>query len=399
MIIHHLNHSPLKTIATVSVKQNRPPEKQNLIWHRIVVAKGDTLTHLFSQFQIRYPKIKTMLNQPNAKKYFGKLYLGQTFFLHVDPKKDLIILKYPINNDETLFVYQDHQTINTHIEKKPMTTELIYKSAVIKHTLTAAARAAGLTYHMASQLSNIFNGTINVDHLRRGDHFGVLYKEYYINGEKDHPGNIVAASFTHAGKTHKALRFTYPHNHSGYYTPEGRGVEPLFLKVPVKYKRISGHFTFHRYDPILHSIHPHLGIDYAAKYGTPIKSIGDGVVIFHGKKGGYGNAVVVRYSRKYRVLYGHMSRIALHLKNRQHVKKGQVIGYVGTTGWSTGPHLHFEMYVHGIPRDPLKMKFIGGKSIPKSYLKQFHEQAKALLVELQLHESPKLAYEEKPSND
>ena len=396
-IFHHHTKSQRAPIKTIQ-QSHAPWANQNLVWHRVTVSKGDSLTRIFSKFQVSYHQIKKMLAQPMAKKYLGKLYLGQTFYLHVDAKKDLIIIKYPINSDKTLFVYRNKDTVNAIIQKQPLTTALAYKSGVIHRSLAAAAKAAGLTYHMSSQLSNIFAGSVNFNALRTGDHFGVLYKEYYLNGKKDHPGPIVAASFTHKGKTYKAVRFTYPHDHTGYYTPDGKGVEPLFLRSPLNYKRISGHFTFHRYDPVLHLIHPHLGIDYAAKYGTPIQSIGDGKVIFHGKKGGYGNAVVVRYSRKYRALYGHMSRIATHLRNGEYVKKGQIIGYVGSTGWSTGPHLHFEMYVYGIPHDPLKMKFIGGKSIPKHYMQQFKEQSATVLAELERHEGTELAYADKKWN-
>jgi len=397
VITHHqnVNQPPATTVVTASVPQGPAWKQPSLIWHRVIITKGDTLTQRFSKFQISYNQVRKLLKQPSFKKYFSKLYLGQTFYLHIDPKKNLIILKYPINSVKTLYLYSDNQTTKTVIENKPMTTSLIYKSGVIKHSLAAAAREAGLTYHMTSQLSSIFSGTVNFDTLHAGDHFGVLYKEYYLNNIKDHPGDIVAASFTHDGKKHKAVRFTYPYKHTGYFTPKGRGVEPLFLRHPLHYKRISGHFTFRRYDPVIHIVHPHLGIDYAAAYGTPIRSIGDGRVIFHGRKGGYGNAVVIRYSRKYRALYGHMSRIAPHLKNRDHVKKGQIIGYVGSTGWSTGPHLHFEIYVYGIPRNPLTMKFIGGKSIPKSYLSKFHERASALLAKLEKHEATQLAYNSK----
>jgi len=375
--------------AVISNTQPNPVQtaQPELIWHRVTVKKGDTLSKIFSRFEVSYQQLQILLKNPAAKRYLGKLYLGQTFYLHINHQKHLIMLKYPMNHIETLYLNSDGETTQSSIKKEAMTTSLIYKSGVIKHSLAAAAQAAGLTHHLTSQLSSIFSGTINMDALHTGDHFGVLYKEYYLHGKKDHPGNIVAASFTHNGKVHKALRFTYPHNNAGYYTPKGRGVEPLFLKKPLNYKRISGHFTFHRFDPVLHIVHPHLGIDYAAKYGTPIHSIGDGRIIFRGKKGGYGNAVVIRYSRKYRALYGHLSRIAPHLKYHTYVKKGQVIGYVGSSGWSTGPHLHFEMYVYGIPHDPLKMKFIGGKSIPKSYRAAFEQQSNVSLSELDSHQA------------
>lgn len=386
IMIHHHQHRPVNALPA-SIQQSRSGTNHPLSWHKVTVKKGDTLTHIFSRFHISYNEVKKILAEPHAKKYLGRLYAGQTFYLHIDHTKKQIFLKYPINRDETLYVYRSHQVYKTDIIKKPMTTALLYRSGVIHHSFSTATRQAGLTYKMRSQLSNIFAGSIHFGrNLQPGDHFSILYKEYYLNGKKVRAGNIIAASFTNRGKTYEAIRFTYPHNHTGYYTPQGRGVEPLFLKAPLKYKRISGHFTFHRYDPILHIVHPHLGIDYAAAYGTPIKSIGDGEVIYRGRKGGYGNAVVIRYNRKYRALYGHMYRIATHLRIHEHVHKGQVIGYVGSSGWSTGPHLHFEMYAYGIPRNPLKIKFTGGKTIPRSYLKQFRQRAKTLLAELKNHE-------------
>ena len=197
----------------------------------------------------------------------------------------------------------------------------------------------------------------------------------------------MVAEFINKGQTHYAVRYTYPKNHTGYYTLDGRGVQPLFLRKPVHYKRISSYFTYRRMDPYLHVMRPHLGVDFAAKRGTPIHSIGNGRVIFCGRDHGYGNAVVIRYSRKYKTLYGHMEKFAKGLHTGQFVKRGQIIGYIGSTGWSTGPHLHFEMYVYGIPRNPLKMSFPGGKSIPASYSKRYLAYAHKMLNRFNLYQS------------
>ncbi|MCB1827822.1 MAG: M23 family metallopeptidase, partial [Coxiellaceae bacterium] len=295
--------------------------------------------------------------------------------------------KYPIDGERTLYIYTDQTKYKELLANKPLSKHILFKSVKIKSNFKHAVKAAGLTHQQIDQLETIFEGEINFAHdVHSGDQFSLLYNEYYWHGKKVKPGEILAAEFTHHGKTYKAIRFTYPRNHTGYYMPNGSGVEPLFLKRPLHYKRISGKFSLRRFDPFLKIVHPHLGVDFAAKYGTPIKSIGAGKVIFHGWKGGYGKAVIVRYNRKYKALYGHMSRYAKGIRNGMIVKKGQVIGYVGSTGWATGPHLHFEIYVYGIPHNPLKMKFVGGKSVPKAYLSSFHKEADAMLNDLKRYQ-------------
>lgn len=167
-------------------------------------------------------------------------------------------------------------------------------------------------------------------------------------------------------------------------------MEARFLRAPLHYKRISSYFSYNRYDPVLHKIRPHLGVDFAAPLGTPIQSIGEGQIIFTGRDGGYGMTIKVRYGHHYLALYGHMLRFAkLHLNKWVH--KGEIIGYVGKSGWSTGPHLHFGFYINGKPQNWLAMKLPKDQSIPRKYEKPFLNTAKQLLAELHLHQDTQLA--------
>lgn len=394
VLIHHHKHSTAQTpivFKEQSVEQPAVVVKQQLPWFtnpsfswtKITIKRGDSLYLIFKKQHVSYSSLKKILMLTDAKKYLGHLRTGRSFYLRKEPKTKQIMIKYPIDEDHTLYVYYAHGKFNSRLIKKPLTKHMLSKFATIKKSFFLSARKAGLTYAQIHQLSNIFAGHINFSRdIHPGDQFCILYNEYYWHEKKEKTGNIVAASFTNQGKTYTALRFTYPYKHSGYYMPNGHGVEPLFLRRPLRYKRISGYFSLHRYDPVIHIVHPHLGVDFAAPYGTKIKSIGDGKIIFRGKKGGYGNAIIVRYNKKYKALYGHMSRFVKGQRVGTKVKKGQIIGYVGSTGWATGPHLHFEMYVHGIPHNPLKMKFIGGKSIPKDYLQTFYKKANMLLAKL-----------------
>lgn len=369
-----------KPISYPSKLQRQQP------WIEEKVEPGDSLAHLFLKVGLPYSTLESILKNKIAKQYLTNLKAKQTIYFRLNRRKKFRQLKYPIDQDRSLIVSKHNKKISARIDKKPITTKLLYKSGIVKHSLAAAAYSADLTPAMLHQLSSIFAGDIDYRRqLKPGAHFEFLYKEFYVNGKKYKPGNIAVAEFTNKEHTYQAIRYTYPINHSGYYTPDGHGVVPLFLCVPLKYKYISSGFSYHRMDPYLHVIRPHLGIDYAANIGTPIYSIGNGRVIFAGKDDGYGNAMIIRYSRKYKTLYGHMERFAKGIHAGTRVKRGELVGYVGNTGWSTGPHLHFEMYVYGIPRNPLKMHFPGGKSIPRSYEERFLVRAKQLLADLRQH--------------
>ncbi len=300
-----------------------------------------------------------------------------------------------LNEHQAKKITQQHITkIKTLLHHHVMTTVLLYKTGTIHKTsrsFRSAARHAGFTAAMYRTFVHLFSNHINFrTDLHAGDHFSAIYQAIYRDGRFYKNGPILLAQLATRNHIHRAVYYQYK-NHQHYYSPKGHLLTRTYLWQPLHYKRISGHFTYHRFDPVLHVVRPHLGIDYAAKWGTPIHSISDGKIIFRGRRGGYGNAVLVRYSRKYKVLYGHMSAFARHLQVNEHVRKGQVLGYVGSTGWSTGPHLHFEFYVHGVPTNPAKIHLPHDHPIPYRYLHQFRQQMHTLLADLKFYQSPRLA--------
>ncbi len=172
----------------------------------------------------------------------------------------------------------------------------------------------------------------------------------------DRAGHILLASVNYGHRSFQAIRYTNSQGYTGYYTPNGKALfKTLFLKAPVKYTRISDKFTTHRWHPILHLFRPHYGIDYAAPHGTPIRAVGSGQINFAGKNGGYGNVIVIRHDSRYQSLYAHLSQFARIVKPGQWVSQGQIIGYVGSTGLATGPHLHFGFYDNGQAINPDKI--------------------------------------------
>lgn len=253
---------------------------------------------------------------------------------------------------------------------------LTYVTGEIKHSLYKDAQKAGLTTKQARQLSSIFNVKGLADRLKSGDSFSVLYE----NGSKN-PGVILAAQIIHSGKSHQLIRFVAPNGKADYYTPQGESLSPGLSRAPLNYDRLSSTFTHRRLDPVYRRIvQPHLGVDYSAPQGTPVKAAGDGVIIAANYRVGYGNTVVIRHNQQYSTLYAHLARFAA-LRTGVSVKQGQIIGYVGHTGHATGNHLHYEIRVNDIPANPLTVA-LPGKSIPAVYRARFLVQAKMMLAQL-----------------
>jgi murein DD-endopeptidase MepM/ murein hydrolase activator NlpD len=201
----------------------------------------------------------------------------------------------------------------------------------------------------------------------------------YLDGEKIGEGDILAATFINQGKIFRAVRYTNESGIAEYYSPDGRNMHKAFLRTPVEYTRISSGFSLGRMHPILNRIRAHKGVDYAAPIGTPVKATGNGKVIFRGKKGGYGNVIIVQHGNRYSTLYGHLSRFKDGLGIGSRVGQGQVIGYVGMTGLATGPHLHYEFRIDDVHRDPLTVKLPGAEPLNNENLADFKQKSATLI--------------------
>ncbi|QTS83768.1 M23 family metallopeptidase [Coxiella endosymbiont of Amblyomma nuttalli] len=357
-----------------------------LEWQKIIVQKKEDLSAIFDRLKINQHDLLQVIKQ---HKSLATLHPYQILYFQIEPPHQLIALKCLLSTAETAIIIREGNHFIKKISHNPVSIILAYKAFTIFHSLNRDAKKAGLTTRMLSELQTIFGEETDFSHnLHLGSGFNLLYQEEYIYGRKYCDGDIIAAEFIHQGKISQAVRYTHV-KRTAYYTPDGLGVEACFLHSPLHYKRISSYFSHYRFDPVLHRMHPHLGIDFAANIGTPIKSIGEGSVVFVGKDGGYGKTIKVGYGRHYIALYGHMSRFA-KIKLHEWVHKGQIIGYVGASGWATGPHLHFGFYMDGKPRDWLAMK-LPIAHIPRSYKKPFLATAKQLLAELHLYQNTQLA--------
>lgn len=256
------------------------------------------------------------------------------------------------------------------------------RTGEIRTTLFAATDEANLPEPAANQLSDIFGSYIDFHHdLQSGDRFSVIYEVSYSNGEPVRVGRILAAEFINRDKVYRALYYQNGDN-GEYYSPEGYSMRRAFLRSPVEFSRISSGFTAARFHPILHKWRAHKGVDFAAPIGAKVRVTAEGTVSFVGEQTGYGNVIIVKHEGRFSTLYGHLSRFAYRLHTGQHVNQGEVIGYVGKTGWATGPHLHYEFRVDGQPRNPLLVTTPNAPSISNAQRSAFLDATRDLSARL-----------------
>ncbi len=231
---------------------------------------------------------------------------------------------------------------------QPVETRIRTAAATIDSSLFQAAEAADMSDMVALQLANVFAWDIDfVLDIREGDRFTAVYEQIYQDGKYLRDGEVLAAEFVNNGKVYRAVRFAGETSRPRLLHADGLPMRKAFLRAPVEFTRVSSVFNPHRKHPILNLIRGHMGTDYAAPSGTPVHAAGDGRVSFAGRRGGYGNALILAHNNSVSTLYGHMSRFAARLRVGSHVQQGEVIGYVGMTGLATGPHLHYEYLVNG----------------------------------------------------
>jgi murein DD-endopeptidase MepM/ murein hydrolase activator NlpD len=288
-----------------------------------------------------------------------------------------------VSETQTLTVVREDDGFAARITSQPVETRIRTATATIDSSLFQAAEAADISDIVALKLANVFAWDIDfVLDIREGDRFTAVYEQIYQDGKYLRDGEVLAAEFINSGKAYRAVRFVSDAGSAGYYAPDGRAMRKAFLRAPVEFTRVSSVFNPHRKHPILNLIRGHMGTDYAAPTGTPVHAAGDGRVSFEGRRGGYGNALILAHSNSVSTLYGHMSRFASRLRVGAHVQQGEVIGYVGMTGLATGPHLHYEYLVNGVHRNPQTVQLPGAEPLRADALQKFRSMTAPLFADL-----------------
>lgn len=273
--------------------------------------------------------------------------------------------------DHVVFNVSDTLAV-THFQK-PVTKVEKVSTAVIETSLWDATISNNLNINLSLEVSDIFAWVIDFFGIQKGDGFTVYYTENYVDSVSVGIGEIYAAKFTHNKQDYFAYRYD---NDSlgihGYWDENGGSLRKAFLKAPLKFSRVSSRFTYARKHPVYKVVRPHTGVDYAAPKGTPVVAIGDGKVIFRAYKGGGGHTVKIKHNSVYTTAYLHLSKYGPGISVGSQVKQGQVIGYVGSTGASTGPHLDFRVWKNGTPIDPLKMESPSVEPVPAAAMSEFN---------------------------
>jgi murein DD-endopeptidase MepM/ murein hydrolase activator NlpD len=256
-------------------------------------------------------------------------------------------------------------------------------SYTIENGLFYDGREAGIANKIIKQLVKVFDWDIDFSRdVRVGDKVTAVFEDIYHDGDKVGTQHLLAAEFTNQGKDLRAIRYTNKDGTSGYFTPQGREMKKAFLRTPLIDARVSSHFNPGRFHPVLHKIRAHKGTDFAAKRGTPIMATGNGKVITLGRKGGYGRTVIIRHREGYTTTYAHMSRYKKNLKQGQKVNQGDIIGYVGSSGLATGPHLHYEFHKDKKAVNAMTVSLPNSMSLSRAELQDFRNKAINLVLQL-----------------
>ncbi len=341
-------------------------------WQVVRVQPGQTLSDIFTGRGLSMSDLQTIMDAAgDAKPALRNIRPGQEFDFLLDNDGTLAGLRFDKDDSSRATIRLDGAHPTLAIQQREMDLREQVAHGVIRSSLYAAGDQAGMNAAMVGKLADLFKYDIDfVQDLRVGDSFTVIYDDVYRDGMRYGQGDIVAAEFTNQGKRYTAYRFKKADGSYGWFSEDGRPIQKSFLRIPVDFTRISSKFTTARMHPILGRMRAHKGVDYAAPKGTPIHAAGDGVIKYRGWERGYGNFVVIQHSGAISTAYGHMSRFAKE-KVGQHVRQGQVIGYVGMTGLATGPHLHYEFRVNGVQRNPQTVTLPKPEVLPAAQLARF----------------------------
>ncbi len=373
--------------------QQAPPEPAEE-WRTIAVKSGESLARIFKREHI---PAADLYHLQHSSEFGGKLahiYPGHKIGLLKSDTGVLMGLRYapdPLRTFE--FRRMPDDTFSGEVLAREPERRLRYAEGTIEHSLFLASQRADLDDAITMRLAGIFQWDIDfVLDIRAGDRFAVLFEELYLDGEKIGNGDILAAEFINRGQVHQAVSFTDSQGVKSFYTPDGRSMRKAFLRAPVEFSRISSNFNLHRVHPLYKRVMPHRGIDYAAPPGTPVLAAGDGKVLIATRHNANGNYIVLQHGEQYRTKYLHLSRFARGIRRGARVRQGQVIGYVGSTGWATGPHLHYEFLVNGVHRNPRTVKLPQATPVARVDRAAFEEHSTRLLAQLEAARTLQVAH-------
>ena len=353
----------------------------NAIEHREVVRSGDNLALIFKRLALEPSDLHEILESGPAGDRLKRIYPGQELSFVTTLEQGLVSVKYVPSALETLEFQRGANGFTAHETVRQPDLVTSYRHGVIDQSLFVATQRLGFNDDVALRLAQIFQWDIDfVLDIRKGDEFFLLYEEQYVDDKFIGFGKILAAEFVNQGESYRAILYTDQNGDANYYTPQGQSMRKAFLRAPVEFTRISSNFSLRRFHPIHKRVMPHRGIDYAAPSGTPVLASGDGRVAIATRTGANGNYIVLQHGEQFQTKYLHLSKFARGIRSGQKVSQGQVIGYVGATGWATAPHLHYEFLVNGVHKNPRTVSLPQAEPIHAAERQRFVAQSKPLLA-------------------
>jgi murein DD-endopeptidase MepM/ murein hydrolase activator NlpD len=357
----------------------RPDESME----RIDVRNGDSLYRIFNRNGLSQTDLQHLLASGGDGKKLKRLRPGQSIAFRREPNGQISRFHHVVDALTTVEFTRAGDGFTSRVVTREYDRHIAVKNGVIKSSLFAAA--GGVPDQVIHQLVDVLGWDIDFARdLRRGDSFSLLYEELHIDGRQVRTGDVLALEFRsqRAGEPIRAFRYTDSNGATDYFTPDGRSLRRAFMRNPLRFNRISSRFSKSRLHPVLRIRRPHRGVDYAAPRGTAVRATGSGHVSFVGRKSGFGKTIVLTHGNGYTTLYAHLSRYAKGARKGKQVQQGQLIGYVGSTGVSTGPHLHYEFRINGVHRDPLTVALPRAAPLDKEEMKRFRRTIGPLVARI-----------------
>ncbi|MDH3695574.1 MAG: peptidoglycan DD-metalloendopeptidase family protein, partial [Gammaproteobacteria bacterium] len=372
--------TPAEPKTTLEVETTTEPEVN---WISHTIKRGDNLSGIFKKRGGTLVEAIEVAKLDDAK-WLKRLRSGRKLDLQFADDGSLVALRYELDAIRYRFLERDESGgYVSAIRERDYELRQSRADGIIKSSLFQAAGQAGISDKLVANFAGIFGWNIDFSsEIQKGDRFSLIYDEKVINDKVVGGGVIHAAEFAHAGEVYRAIRHVDEDGYEAYYTPEGQSLKRAFLRSPMQFSRVTSGFSKRRYHPVLKKWRAHKGVDYGAPRGTPILATADGRITHLGRKNGYGKAIILKHGHQYSTLYAHMSRYKKGLKSGGKVRQGDVIGYVGSTGLATGPHLHYEFRLNGTHRNPLTVELPTSNPIEKKYRAEFLQHAEKWVAAL-----------------
>lgn len=378
-------HNPqalMSMSASIPAFPLRAPAKTDPVVKSVPIEKNQTFSELMGTVGMDGDTIRQICEKTKDVYNLNQIHAGKTMVITTAVDNQFQKLEYAIDPTQTLMVKNQNGDVQAELVRYTPEIQVKQMGGVIEGSLYGTIDRLGEGDELVANFAEIFEWDVDFYNLQAGDTFRIVFERQFINGEPYNYGRILAAQLLTKGHEYNAIGFQHGENWE-FFSPDGKAMKKAFLVSPLKFTRITSGFTSSRYHPILKTYRPHYGIDYAAPVGTPVRAIGSGVITLAGWGGGAGKTVKIQHNKEITTVYGHLSRYAGGIRKGAHVSQGQVIGYVGSTGLSTGPHLDFRFLKNGKYVNFLSIKSPQAEPLGASDLASFQQYCPPFLTRLQ----------------